>query len=402
MKNWVEKHRPKSFLEIKGQKEALEKVKSFITSFNLKKISKNKTQKKAIVLYGGPGIGKTTLAHVVAKETNSEIFELNASDLRNKTKLEETLKPAIEQKSLIKKGKIILIDEADGITGTDRGGIPEIKKIIEKTEFPIIVTANDIWLKKLSPLRKQCEMIQLNDLDYHTVKEVLINILKKEKKFIDNQILTNISVKCKGDLRAAINDLQTISKLENPSKANINERNKEIDIFNALKKIFKLKPTTETLKIFDSVNMSIDEIILWVEKNIPKEYTGKELARAYELLSKVDLFKGRIYKQQYWRFLVYENIFLSYGISSVKKQDKISNNYTTYKKPTRILKIWMNNIKTAKKKTIAEKYANKTHISIKKAMKEFSIIRTLINSNEKISEELKLDEDEIAYLKNLS
>jgi len=65
--------------------------------------------------------------------------------------------------------------------------------------------------------------------------------------------------------------------------------------------------------------MPIDEIILWVEENIPLEYQGEELARAYELLSRTDLFKGRIYKQQYWRFLVYENIFLSYGISSCKK-----------------------------------------------------------------------------------
>ena len=75
----------------------------------------------------------------------------------------------------------------------------------------------------------------------------------------------------------------------------VRERNKEIDIFNALRLIFKGKPTDETLKIFDSVKMPLDEIILWVEKNIPEEYSGRELAKAYDLLSKVDLFKGRIY-----------------------------------------------------------------------------------------------------------
>ena len=80
----------------------------------------------------------------------------------------------------------------------------------------------------------------------------------------------------------------------------------------------------------------------------------------------------------------------------VKKENKMG--FTTYKKPTRILKIWMNNIKNAKKKTISEKYANHNHISIKKTMKEFPIIKQVINSNPKISEELKLDEDELAYL----
>ena len=240
-------------------------------------------------------------------------------------------------------------------------------------------------------------MIELKEIDYSTIKDILINILRKEKKFIDNKILTNISVKSKGDLRAAINDLQTISEIKNPSEILFSERNKKTDIFNALKKIFKIKATNETLKTFDSVNIPLDNIILWVEKNIPKEYSGKELAKAYEMLSKVDIFKGRIYKQQYWRFLIYENIFLSYGIASVKKENRMG--FTNYQKPTRILKIWMNNIKTAKKKTIAEKYASKTHISIKKAMKEFPIIKQLINSNPIISEELKLDEDELTYLK---
>ncbi len=398
MTTWTEKYRPINFTEIKGQDEAVAKIKSFVTSFNLKLVEGEKFHRKAIIVYGPPGTGKTTLAHVAAKETNSEIFELNASDLRNKLNLKETLKPAVEQQSLLKKVKIILVDEADGMTGTDRGGIQELASLIETTEYPIIITANDAWTKKLSPLRKKCEMIELKELDYKIIKDVLINILRKENKFIDNDVLTNISVKAKGDLRAAINDLQTISKLENPSEAVFDERNKETDIFNALKKVFKLKATKETLRIFDSVNMSIDEIILWVEKNIPKEYQGKELARAYELLSKVDLFKGRIYKQQYWRFLVYENIFLSYGIASVKKENKTG--FTTYKKPTRILKIWMNNIKTAKKKTIAVKYAEHTHISTKKAMKEFSVIKQLINSNSQISEEIKLDEDELTYLKD--
>ena len=161
--------------------------------------------------------------------------------------------------------------------------------------------------------------------------------------------------------------------------------------------IFKGKPTKDTLKLFDSVNMPIDEIILWVEENIPLEYQGEELAKAYERLSKVDVFKGRIYKQQYWRFLVYENILLSYGMAAAKKG--VKTDFTSYKKPTRILKIWLNNQRTAKKKSIAEKYAKQTHMSHKSAMKEFSIIKQILK-NTSIRDELKLDEEEFAYLEN--
>src|SRR3989338_5680922 len=117
MTTWTEKYRPISFAEIRGQEEAVARIKSFVEEFDLKKDS---AKKKAIILHGMSGTGKTTLAHVAAKETNSEIFELNASDLRNKKNLQEILKPAIEQKSLTKKKKIILVDEVDGISAVDR------------------------------------------------------------------------------------------------------------------------------------------------------------------------------------------------------------------------------------------------------------------------------------------
>jgi replication factor C large subunit len=391
MSPWTERHRPQNFQDIKGQEEAVVKIERFITQFP-------KTKKKALILQGPPGTGKTTLALVAALETNSEIFELNASDFRNKKKLEEILKPAIQQQSLLKKGKIILVDEADGISGTDRGGIPELIRLIQETKFPMIITANDIWNRKFSVLRKKCEVLSIKEPHYKIIKDVLINILRKEKKFIEGDVLTKIAINAQGDIRAAVNDLQTAANLPDPSKIELAERNKEIDIFHALKRIFKEQPTRETLKIFDSVNLSIDEIILWMEENIPKEYKGLELAKAYLALSNVDLFKGRIYKQQYWRFMVYENIFLSFGISAAKDSNFKKQEFTKYEKPSRILKIWLNNQRTAKKKSIAEKYAKLVHVGKKRALKEFSIIKQIIKSDQRIQDQLKLNEDEIGYL----
>ncbi len=386
---WSEKYRPKKFEEVKGQDEVINRLKRFVVLFP-------KAQ-KAVLLYGPPGVGKTTLAYVLAGETNSEIFELNASDLRNRDKMKEVLKPAIEQKSLVKKRKIILVDEVDGVSESDRGGLPELLKLIEISPYPIILTANDAWNKSLAPLRRKTDMVQLRELDYKTMKLVLFDILRKESMFIDNDIITGIAIKAKGDLRAAINDLQALSRVEEPGEITIDERNKETDIFNSLKQIFKDNPRNDMLNIFDSVNMSIDDIILWVEENIPKEYKGEELANAFERLSKTDVFKGRIYKQQYWRFLIYENILLSYGISAAKKNAK--KGFTSYKKPSRILKIWLHNQKTTLKKSIAKKYAQYVHVGMKRAMREFAIIKPIMQ-NQEIQKELKLEKEEIEYLKN--
>ena len=385
---WTEKYRPRKLEEIKGQDDAIFKIKEFLKNFGKKK--------NALLVYGPPGTGKTCLAHAIANETNSEIFELNASDLRNKEKLKEVLKPAVEQKSLGKENKIILIDEVDGISEYDYGGLGELLNIIAISSYPIIITANNIWDRKFNVLRKKCELLQLKEIKYDIIKQVISEISNKEQLSIDNDFITELSIKAKGDLRAAINDLQTLSKLKDYFSVILDERNKETDIFNSLRKIFKEKPSNEMLNLFDSVNMSIDDIILWLEENIPAEYEGEELAKAYELLAKTDVFKGRIYKQQYWRFLVYENIFLSYGISSSKKNAKIG--FTTYKKPSRILQIWLNNQKTMQKKSICQKYSKYVHVSMKRAMSEFPTIKQIIKSNPQIQKELKLENDEIDYL----
>ena len=391
-KNWTEKYRPLYFGDIRGQEIAVAKIKDFIRNFKY-----GKGTKKAIIFHGPSGTGKTTLSYVAAKETNSEIFELNASDLRNKAKLKEILKPATEQRSLLKKNKIILIDEVDGISIVDRGGLTELLRLIEFTQHPMIITANDIWNRKFFDLRKKTEVVQLKEIDYKTIKDVMIGILRKEKKFIDQDILTNIAIKAKGDLRAAINDLQTAASLKDPSQILIDERNKEIDIFTALRMIFKGKPDNTILRIYDSLKMPIDEIMLWVEENIPAEYHGEELVKAYDALSRVDIFKRRIYRQQYWRFLVYENAFLSYGISSAKNLETQRAGFTSYKKPTRILKMWLNNRRIEKKKSIAKKYARYVHVGEKRALKEFNSIKAFL-IKPSVQKELKLSEEEVEYL----
>ena len=127
----AEKYRIKKYFDIIKQDPAVDEVKKFIKEF---------PKKKALILYGPAGTGKTSLALAAAKENDLEVLELNSSDLRNRAQLEIVLKPATEQMSLFKKGKILLVDEVDGVTGTDIGGIAELMRLVETTKFPMIMT----------------------------------------------------------------------------------------------------------------------------------------------------------------------------------------------------------------------------------------------------------------------
>jgi len=382
----IEKYRANRFSEIKGQDMAIHDIKTFLNNF---------PKKRAIILNGPVGTGKTSMTIALANEYNLELFELNASDLRNRKKLDEILKPASTQKSLFNKGKIILMDEADGITTSDNGGLPELLVLISRSGFPIIITANDIWQRKFSLLRQKCQIVNLKELKEPVIFEIINDILKKENKHLKKETINLIAKNAKGDVRSALNDLQTaISLGEDSLILELSEREKQITIFETLKKLFQNPVNQEIFDIFDNTNMELDEIALWIEENIPAEYEGKALVKAYESLSKSDIFKGRIYRQQYWRFLVYQNFFLSFGISSAAKIK--SQRFTQYRPPSRILKIWLANQKNAKKKSIVTKYAQMSHMSKKKAMKESFFLPLIIDKQ--TEDKLDLDENEREYL----
>lgn len=381
--NFIEKYRPKKYEDIIGQDKAIVEVKSFLKEF---------PKKKALILYGPAGTGKTSLVHVAAHENNLEILELNASDLRNREKLEQVLAPATTQKSLFKKGKILLMDEVDGVTGTDRGGIPELVRIIATTKFPIIMTCNDVWQSKLSPVRAKSKILELKFLDIGTIVSILARVAEKEKINKTPQYLKLIAIKSQGDMRAALNDLQSYSSSDSLVDTE-EKRDTEENIFQILRRLFKER--APFLDLFDSSSLSIDEILLWIEENIPKEYKNEALAKAYYALGNADIFRGRIYKNQYWRFLQYQNIFQSAGISYAKPYPLTG--FTSYEKPKRILKIWLHNQKTEKKKTISKKYASLVHCATKRIMRDFTLLKPILQ-NPKVQKQLNLSNEEIEFL----
>lgn len=394
---WSEKYRPKRLSEIVGQDEAKFKLLNFIKNF--------KQQKKKAVLVSGPaGCGKTALAYALASELRLEIIELNASDFRNKEQIQEVVGKALTQKSLFAKGKLILIDELDGISGQeDRGGLPELLKFIEKTNWPVFLVCNDPWQEKLRKVRSKAISIELKPLTTKEVMKILARISNKEKLEISFDALESLASKVFGDARAAINDLQATAvltkKINRDSLAFIDGREKDVNVLEALKKILK---TREARNAFDQVqNLDLDDFFLWLDENLPLEYKGQELEKAYDIMSLADLYRGRITRQQHWRFLSYINDLITQGVAIAKKQEKTQE--IKYKQPSRLLKIWWANQKQAKKKEIAKKLAERTHTSVKKAMKEIYLFKLACKNKEFFNNfvrELQLEPEQSDWLKN--
>ena len=202
---WTKKYSPKKVSEVVGQNKPVEQFTLWYQNW--------KPGKKAALFTGPPGVGKTCLAEALATENNLEVIELNASDYRTSLQIKEVIGQSMKQRSLFKRGKIFLIDEIDGISGReDRGGPGEIIKIIEESKFPIILTANDKWNIKLSKLKTHCQLIDFGKINFWGMIKRLEEICQRENVKCSKDILKQLAKRSEGDLRSAINDLDTLSK----------------------------------------------------------------------------------------------------------------------------------------------------------------------------------------------
>jgi replication factor C large subunit len=330
---------------------------------------------------------------------------VNASDFRTEKEITSKVGAASQQRSLFSTGKIILVDELDGIAGReDRGGIAALSRLLETSAFPIIITANDPWHKKFNSLRRDCEIIEYKALDHNQAEEILRKVCAAEDIKFEEDAVKALSLRSGGDLRGAITDLQMLSAdgtLKKKYLDSLDSRNREESINTALTKILKGTDQKVALEAFDNVSEDLQECMLWLDENIPWEYSNaSDLGRAYNMLSLADLFYGRIRRWQYWRFLVYVNAFASMGISAAK--EKKYSGIANFRRSSRILKLFIANMKYRKRLSIAQKVAENLHSSVRKEVKQIPYLKTIFKNDKKsaksISDDLELSIEESDWL----
>ncbi|WP_338601430.1 replication factor C large subunit [Sulfolobus tengchongensis] len=334
MIQWFLKYRPRSLKDVENQEDAKKELQEWIESW-----LKGKPNAKAILLYGPPGVGKTTLAEALANDYNLELLEMNASDSRKLQDIKSIAEKAAVYGSLFGiKGKLILLDEVDGInTREDLGAIQGILELIEKTKYPILMTANDPWDPSLREIRNKVKMIGLNRLGKYALRRILKKICQSEKIECEDEGLDYIIETSEGDARYAINMLQGIGEgygkvTLDIAKAMVRRKERELDPFETLRDIFWARYAWQAKNAATSAQVDYDMLIRWISENIPIQYENiEDIWRAFDALSRASIFLKRA-KAGDWDLLSYAYDMMSSGVALAEIEKKKPNWKPKWKK----------------------------------------------------------------------
>jgi len=355
---WCQKHAPSTVDEVAGNDAVKETVKKWALDFQRGKHS------KPILLHGPPGVGKTALAHALAKELGWDIIETNASDLRNQENMQKLIGIGSCSRGLFGEQRLLLIDEVDG--AFDRGQVPELLRIVKDAQQPILLTANNYWNQKLAPLRALCIGIEMRGVNASSVRAALEKIASKEG--VECVVTQEIAKNAGGDLRSAINDLQA-NCAGDDGGAIASARDREESVFNAVKTVFKTTSYTEAVRAGDNLEVDLDLFIKWLSENVPAEYEAhQEVADAFDWLSRGSVFNGRIFKKQDYSLLKYVRALSLGGVAMSKAQQY--HKFVKYAFPSSIKSLSASRASRGLLQSACKKVGSKLHVSKREARED--------------------------------
>lgn len=226
---WTVKYAPTATSMICGNKGQVEKLQAWLRAWPVNVKSKFKKPGKdgwgifrAMILHGPPGIGKTTAAHLAAKLEGYDIRESNASDTRSKKLVETGLKGVLDTTSLLgyfagdgkvveseKKRLVLIMDEVDGMSAGDRGGVGALAAVCRKTNIPIILICNDRKLPKMKPFDHVAFDLPFRRPTVDQIRQRIMTICFREKLKVPPNVINALIEGSHADIRQVINMLST-------------------------------------------------------------------------------------------------------------------------------------------------------------------------------------------------
>ena len=165
---WTDKYRPSSLSEVIGHRSEISQLRDWLQQWSL-----GVPEKRGVLITGPPGIGKTTVVHLLAKEGGYAVTEYNASDTRSVSALRGAF--ALGMKRL--RREVIVMDEVDGLS--ERGGVVEVASIVKRSTVPIFCIANERG-PKLKPLTAVCVEMRFSRPVRSSIAVGLERILRAE------------------------------------------------------------------------------------------------------------------------------------------------------------------------------------------------------------------------------
>ncbi|XP_068343613.1 replication factor C subunit 1-like isoform X2 [Pyrus communis] len=343
---WTEKYRPKVPNDIIGNQSLVKQLHDWLAHWNEqfldtgnKEKGKNPTNsgaKKAVLLSGTPGIGKTTSAKLVSQMLGFQAIEVNASDSRGKadSKIEKgiggsnanSIKELVSNKALSMDGSkhpktVLIMDEVDGMSAGDRGGVADLIASIKISKIPIICICNDRYSQKLKSLVNYCLLLNFRKPTKQQMAKRLMQVANAESLQVNEIALEELAEKVNGDMRMAVNQLQYMSlsmsiiKYDDVRQRLLSSsKDEDISPFTAVDKLFGFN--AGKLRMDERVDLSMsdpDLVPLLIQENYinyrpssaVKDDSGIKrmnlIARAAESIGNGDIFNVQIRKYRQWQ-----------------------------------------------------------------------------------------------------
>ncbi|WP_455449537.1 replication factor C large subunit [Natrinema thermotolerans] len=366
MTDWTEKYRPTTLSEVRGNNKARDQLAEWAETWD--------DHRESVIVHGSPGVGKTSAAHALANDMGWPVMELNASDSRGADVIEKIAGEASKSGTLTagESGRrLVILDEADNFHGNaDYGGSREVTRVVKDANQPIVLVANEFYEMSQS-LRNACETIEFRDVSKRSIVPVLRDVCRREGIEFEEEALEKIAESTSGDLRSAVNDLQAVA--EEAERLTVDdvvtsERDTTEGIFDFLDELIKEKDAEGALRASYDVDETPDDLLNWIEDNVPKDYAGAELADAYEFLSNADRWLGRVRATQDYSYWRYATDNMTAGVAASRQGDK--GGWTRYGPPSYWSKLGRTKGTRNTRDSIAERIAEREGASVATVRRE--------------------------------
>ena len=349
--DWTERHRPRSDQRLEGNEVQRRKIRAWLDEWQ-----NGAPKKKAVLLIGPPGVGKTTVARAIAEDMGWNVFELNASVARNAAAIRKAATSGATHRSLIHdptappSRTLILLDEVDHLSGGlrqvsqerieramegddekpgsslrgDSGGKAELLRLLEQTKQPVMLACNEemglwgrnsSWRTTRDRFGRHLLIINFVRASDEALRRIARRVLREENVAFEDSAIDALASTNHGDLRALVRDLQvmatgldgeTLTADMVRAHAQASQRDVTVEIFPGLDRLYRERTSAEASQLIRTIDKDASDFLNWVHWNNASLFThAPSVRRGTSTLLQADRammgrFLNTAHRSTYW------------------------------------------------------------------------------------------------------